>query len=195
MSNINSLTNSQYYSLTGQQNSTNSLGQTVSTNSIATLADILNGSADSSGDIVDLSPAAQSYLSSLNNSSSVSSLSDGESTNFILSNAQRQKINDILQKYKDEPFTQEIFNKIQDDLREAGLAPDQLAQIDQVNSFNPTQVFIDIISGKQTDLTDNASATDESEKTKSGNYISQILQQWRGISSTTGAVGDVATTT
>lgn len=136
----------------------------------------LNG-FDPSAYLLDLSPEAQKYL---NGSLSLSSSNSG----FLLNGGQRQAISDIIAKYKDAPFTQDTYNKIQNDLIEAGLGPDQLGRMDKVKSFNPTQLLINALSGRN----DNSGAilTDSDIQTKSANYMQQIVSQWKDISTTFG---------
>ncbi len=179
MSNINYLSNNQYYAFAGQQNAANTNDASDS------LAKILSNTANNSGDIVDLSPEAQSYLDAVTN---------GQSSNFTLSSTQLEKLNEILAKYKDAPYTQETFKKIEIDLEAAGLSPDQLAKQEQANAFNPVQTFIDIIAGKQTDITSADDVSAATEQAKSTNYLKQILQHWKNISTANQVANDVTNT-
>ncbi|MCD6035173.1 MAG: hypothetical protein K0R63_914 [Rickettsiales bacterium] len=138
-------------------------------------------------DVLDLSPEAQSYLEGL----TLTSASDESATtgdNFMLTNAQRQKISEILAKYKDAPFTEDTYHQIQNDLKMAGLAPDQLALQEKVRSFNPTQVLIDALSGKEdTQKISNPLDTSD-QQSKMNGYMDEIFSEWKGISTTLGAL-------
>ena len=86
-----------------------------------TATDSTHGSAY----VVDLSQAAQDILSS-KGSSSVISLTD----------AQKQKLDAILEKYKDQPINADTLANLSADLQKAGLAPDELATIQEAKDFN-----------------------------------------------------------
>lgn len=132
--------------------------------------------------LLDLSPDAQSYLSNYSSSDS-STGSSGGTGSFVLSNAQQKQISDILAKYKDAPQTQDTFNKIQDDLKAAGLSPQQLAETDKVKSFNPTQILINALNGNYGTPGASTTTSDADEQTKSNNYVQSIIKQWQSISS------------
>lgn len=180
MTTINPYTSS-YYSLLG-----NSQAQTTETTPAAsTTADTPATTPSlSSAYSLDLSPQAQNYL----NQSMATGSTNGS---FVLSQADEQKISDILDKYKDAPFTQDTYNKILADLKEAGLAPDQLAAKDEVKTFNATQTLLDALNGKDTPITTPASAQEESQK-KASNYVQGILQDWKSISTQVPAADDAS---
>lgn len=187
MSTVNSsYANGLYYSLSGQS------GSTASTEPLS-LAQMLGQNSGTSSDsslgayTLDLSPAAQSYLSTGNLPSVVTTQGDS----FTLSDKQQQEIAAILAKYKDAPQTQDTFNQIQDDLTAAHLGPDQLALQDKIKSFNATQVLIDALAGKSSDLATSSVTPDSDEDTKSSNYMKQIIAQWKSIS-TAGTDGTTA---
>ena len=179
--------NSSYYQLPAQ----GSAAPTAPTNpAIASPSAV---TADTSSYLLDLSPNAQNYLSGGVKSNDPSPLFANPTQSvvpngkeaFTLTPAQQQQITAILAKYKDAPATQDTFNSIQDDLRKANLAPDQLTSQDQVKSFNATQVFLSALNGDTTDpsVLNNTTAADES--TKSGNYMKSILAQWEQVSGKT----------
>jgi len=200
MSAINTLpNNSLYYQLNGN----NSPSITPSSSTDALLQALNGGSSDTSStsplDTVNLSPAAQQYLNSLNGSSTASSSSDpllaaltgvntttstlpGTNTSFTLTTQQQQQITAILEKYQDAPYTQDTFNSIQNDLNNEGLGTTQLSQEDQAKSFNPTAMLIDDLNGDFTDANNMAGANSADEQTKSSNYMQQIISQWQTIS-------------
>ncbi|MDX1975287.1 MAG: hypothetical protein SFT92_06385 [Rickettsiales bacterium] len=173
MSTINNwISSGSYYQLPNQQSGLDASGLTSALRNTNTpsLASQLSGT--STTDILDLSPQAKQYLSSYQ--SQTTSLD----TNFILSSKQRQQITDVLANYKNAELTQENFEKIQDELKKIGLAPDQLAQQDSIRSFNPTQMFLNALSGKSSDM---ATANDDTRQTKKSNYIESIVAQWQSI--------------
>ena len=119
MTNITSGYTGQYYQLPTSAGGTTSLSGSSyvsGKNSSAVDTDAVNNSL---AYLLDLSPQARSYL----NATTANSAS-----NFILNSVEQGKITDILTKYKNEPVTQETYNKIQGDLQAAGLSAQQLAQ-------------------------------------------------------------------
>ncbi len=198
MSTINSSLLSNYYSLTNTDNSSTSTSISTSSSSSSSLSDTLaslldsdsadtadGGSSDNSY-MLDLSPEAQSYLSSMNMASSTStgtaSTPTTSSSDIILTNAQQAKLNQIIDKYKDAPYTQDTFDDMQNDLEEAGLGTDQLNAEDRMRSLNPTQMLIDALNGQTDDL---SSLTDTSnDATKATNFMNKVISQWQGVSST-----------
>jgi len=194
MSNINLLSNNQYYQFAAQQQASNSnqAAQAHANDSLPqTLANI-----EDDGDILDLSPAARSYLSGVSakghstQSYFDSANNNGQGSNFILSNKQLKTLNDILAKYKDAPFTEETFNKIQADLKQAGLSPEQLSTQEQIKSFNPTQILLDILNGKQSGSIDPNAERKSTTEAKAGNYTQRIIQHWQNISTTFSTAGN-----
>ena len=180
MSTINtSISGSGYYQLSG---STSQSGGNGSIKSIAqTLLDSTSPvSAGNSSDayLLDLSPAAQKYLN--NSNSAPSTLFSGGT--FSLTKQQQQDITDILAKYKDASYTQDTFNKIQDDLKAAGLDTQRLQLVDQAKSFNSTGLLISYLNG---DFSASANTADSAtENAKSTAYIQGIIKQWQGASTT-----------
>lgn len=184
---LNTFSGAEYYQLSKQSNT----GQASNSGLASILSGTTSGSAvptsDNSAYTLNLSPAAQQYLAAQG--------SDSNQTQFLLTPKQQQKIDEILAKYKDAPFTQETFDKIQDDLSAAGLSSNTLAMLDKVKSFDATQVLIDALSGRDASVTDDTSkytASDDVENTKSENYMQQIIKQWKDISTTASAGGGVS---
>jgi hypothetical protein len=180
MTSIN--TSANYYPLTNQQSGASN---NSAANPTLSLLNALQGSPGNSAStnsdsyILNLSPAAQQLLSG-NTSSSTSGNGNG---NFILSSAEQKAVTAILAKYATAPQTQDTFNKIQDDLKAAGLDPNTLAQKDKINSFNPTETLINALNGNNPDLLNNQnSSTDSTEQTKSSNYLQNIVKQWQNLS-------------
>ena len=102
----------------------------------------------------------------------------------MLSSQQRQQIDSIIAKYKDAPFTQDTYKKIQDDLKSSGLSAIKLAAEDKINSFNSTEVFMNALYGDST-INDGTSFFDNSdEQANSDSYMNQILSKWKNISTT-----------
>ncbi len=166
MSNINtSIYSGGYYALNGS-NAAPANSKSASTG-ITTATD--NSSKGLSAYLLDLSPDAQKYLQTQQTAANAG---------FNLTAEQTKTISDILQKYKDEPQTQETFNKIQDDLNAAGLSPERLSLLEKTKSFDATSVLIKALNG---DFSDSIQATEESTKTKSSNFIDGIIKQWQTI--------------
>ncbi|MFM9889425.1 MAG: hypothetical protein ACKVOE_02085 [Rickettsiales bacterium] len=188
MSSINA---SAYYqlpnSLTGQSNQS----QTSKRTSLADLLNAVNPSSaaktNNQGNqsyLLNLSDAAQSYLSSLNGTGNTQSSSSSGSDTFLLSPKQRDALNEIIAKYKDQPITQDTYNQLQQDLDAAGIGPKQLAVRDQLRDLNPTRFFLDSLNGTDTSNGQKqqfGELTDQ-QKTQANNYLESILKQLQTIS-------------
>jgi hypothetical protein len=191
MSSITNINNSGYYQMSDL--SAGAGGGTTQTTLADPLLQALSSeetqgtSSSSDAYLLDLSSAAQDLLNGTGSTDSTSSTSDAldpsSSQSFVLTTQQQQTITNILEKYKDAPYTQATFDEIQNDLQAAGLDPTTLSREDEAQSFNPTQLFIDDLNG---DYSDADAMTNPDESTKSSNYMQQILSQWQEISGNTG---------
>jgi hypothetical protein len=192
---MSTITNSlaSYFSLNNNTSSTStgtsnapSLASELAAVSAGTSGSASTGSGNSF--LLDLSDEAKSYLANIGNSSSTSTGSDTQdSASFVLSNAQLGKLRDVLEKYKDEPFTQDTFDQIQDDLAANGLGTDQLGAEETVRNINPTQMLLSALNGQTVDLDSLSGKVDtEALKTKSDNFMSKVIDQWKAISTTVG---------
>ena len=182
---VSTLSNAYYQLPTSTSGTGTNAASTAALPSSVSVAQLLlqaeNPSQSGNGlDSISLSPQAQSYLDSYNSSSASSS--------FLLSGSQQQQITQILEKYKDAPQTQDTFNQIQNDLKAAGLSPDQLIGKDLSQSFNPEMDLLDGLNG----ISAAAAPSIASEQTKATNFINQIYSQWQAISTQSAAA---ATTT
>jgi hypothetical protein len=183
MSTINTGLSGGYYQL--NYASGNSAGNTKNNaaNPVSSLLQANAGTQAANNNLayfLDLSPEAQKYMSEGSARNSVSALY-GASQSFTLSSKQRQEISEVIAKYKDAPFTQETYNQIQDDLKAKGLSGQQLSMIDKATSFNPTQVLVGALTGKPTADSDPSG---KNAQAKIDNFMSQILSQWKEMSST-----------
>jgi len=145
----------------------------------------LSGTSSSSGSgvgsyLLDLSPAAQQILSGASTGTTSGS---GSSSNFTLTKAQQTAIENIIDKFKDAPFTQATFTEITNALQAAGLSPEQLAAKDEITSFNPTTVLLGDLSGNYTSVP-SAAKTLSNEQTKENNFLQDIEKFWKSISTT-----------
>lgn len=134
--------------------------------------------------LLDLSPQAQAYLGQKN--AAASSASDDS---FILSDAQRKQISDIIAKYKDEPFTKETYDKIEAELDLIGLSPSTLAIKDHARTINPTMMLLDALNGTNASLNSALTGMQSSQASsdqKKDNYVKSLLDEWSGISTTIG---------
>ena len=168
----NSYASGGYYQL-GSQSS-------AAADTIASANKTTNAAAEAAGFssayLLDLSPGASSYLNGIGNNAAQ------PGSDFVLTSEQQDQVIDILKKYQDAPQTQETFNQIQDDLRQAGLDPDRLAALKQASSFNPTQVFMDILSGKTDESeTMDPNAISQQMETQKSNYLQKIISLWKGM--------------
>jgi hypothetical protein len=195
-----SLFTGQYYSLASTSAAAADTPAAPQADSIDSLLNVLspspggeNSSLSGNSDLVDLSPEAQSYLAALGMGDPSGAGQDtGSGGGFLLTPQQQQQIGDILAKYKDAPFTQDTYNQIQNDLKAAGLSPDQLALEDQMRTFNPTQILLDALDGVQTDPNAGNFLSNNNEQGNADSYMQQIVSQWQSLSTTAEAAPDAA---
>jgi hypothetical protein len=182
MSSINTNLSGGYYQLNGSSGNSTQANKSANI-ALATLLQATgdnNQAVNNSAYLLDLSPEAQKYLAGSQQSTASSTLGGGTQS-FTLNSKQREEISAVLLKYKDAPFTQETYNKIQDELTSRGLSGQQLSMIDKATSFNPTQILVGALTGKGTQDSDPTGANAQA---KVDNYMQQILGQWKNISTT-----------
>jgi len=190
MSAINTqLQNNGYYQLNGSGAGASNTGNAHRTSHTGSgLASALNNSGNkgfSDAVLLDLSPAAQKYLSGLsarNPQAQSAAQSSGGSDGFILSAKQRLALSAVLEKYKDAPYTQATFDAIQDDLQKEGLGPNQLSAKTKVSSFNSTAVLVDALNGGKGTTPGSVVISDEDLSKKATNYIQDVAAQWKKLS-------------
>ena len=190
MSAINTqLHNNGYYQLNSSGAGAGNAGNAGRTNYASSgLAGALNDSASSGFSdavLLDLSPAAQKYLSSLgaqNTQSKAATPSNSSGNSFVLSAKQKLSLSAVLEKYKDAPYTQETFDAIQDDLQKEGLGPDQLSMHERVNSFNSTASLLDALNGGKGTTPGSTVISDDELSKKATNYIQDVAAQWKKLS-------------
>jgi hypothetical protein len=108
-----------------------------SNSSIASMLDDFSVTEDSAYSL-DLSQAAQDILNNGKAPEEVGAIN--------LNNAQKERLNDILAKYKDAPENEDTLSSLYNDLKQAGLDPDQLAATHEALNFNIENVFLKLIS-------------------------------------------------
>lgn len=190
MSSIASLLNNGYYGLDNQN--TNGTNTQKSAIDLAAIAQTVAGAkttsvAADSAYSLNLSADALAYIKSINGSSASAASSYGNANNFTLTHDQKTTLDSIIAKYKDAPFTQETFTKIQDDLEKAGLSTKILSLQDTIRNFNSTRVLLDALNG--TSSTDSTLAsltggTTTDTTAKSTNFMTSVADQWARISTT-----------
>lgn len=141
-----------------------------------------NTAADSAYQI-NLSPAAKAYLAKLEEKNAATSSTSTESTGgFTLNKQQAEQIKAIVTKYKDEPLTQETFDKIQADLRAAGLGPEQLAVKEQISSFNPAASLMAALEDNSAQpVIQKPADIMASLEAKGKTYMEQVEKLWRAL--------------
>jgi len=177
-----------YYSLANFLSSGSgsaSASSTPSTVSANTLAQDLSAAASSGSgsayqDIISLSPAAQQLING--GSNATTSSASGASTSFALTQSQETTLQTILEKYKDSPVTQATFNSIQSDLQSAGLSPQKLGALDEINSFSPTSDLLNDLNGNYSSIQSPGDIA-STEQTKEQNYVQTIVSAWKAESS------------
>lgn len=166
------------YSLTGQQSGTSS-GSTSAVNTLSDAMDAIADTVDESSNsqnayAVSLSPEAQKYLNGAGSSND----------SFVISPAQQRKIEEIIAKYKDAPFTQETFEAMQQELADAGLGSQQLTLMEKIKSFSPTSILLQALDGTSTPPEEQQATSDDALQAKANNYLESIVKQWQKISTT-----------
>lgn len=188
MTTINSLASSLYDSL----KDSNSSNTSKSTNP---LLNELNGTGSAiktastqaqSSYVLDLSPEALAALERMGNAGSTS---HSYAENFILTDAQKQQIEAVLAKYKDAPFTEETYQKIEAELDALGLSPDILAMKDKARNINTTSMLISALDGASggdglAQALGGVRNNEDTSQTKKDNYLSSLLAKWSDISTT-----------
>lgn len=178
--------------LTGQSTASShyTLGQfstsaatTPAAGTSATSPTVSGGNAATNAFFLSLSPQAQKYLTSIGLGSPSSAPTTAQK--FILDTPQQQAMDDILAKYKNQPFTQATFDQLQDDLEAAGISPDQLAQRQQVQDFNPTMELLGALNDSVTDPTYNFATQQKSSSanydTQKSNYIQDVIAAFQKV--------------
>ncbi len=132
--------------------------------------------------LLDLSPSAQAYLANYSGASSNSSTSSTHGAGVVLNHEQQLKLNEILTKYKDAPYTDATFKQIQVDMAKAGIGADSLAAQSQMRSINPTAMLLDAISGGDGSVGTIGSSADI--MTQATAFMKKVAEQWTDISTT-----------
>lgn len=131
--------------------------------------------------LLSLSPEAQDYLKSVGLAGETPR--DPTTESFPLSDSQQQLFDTIIAKYKGKPFTQEVFNQIQNDLEAQGLSPDRLAKQKQIHDFNPTAELLSAlnenIGNTRYDVVGQSSPAQYD--TQKQNYVQQIIAAFQKI--------------
>lgn len=188
MTSINTLYNGAYYQLPGQSTAQDATKKGNSPSLAQALMDATNP-ADSSYSL-NLSDEAKKILES---SSNTATTSNDKNLNYSLTTAQSKTLDDIIEKYKDEPFTQETFNKIQDDLKAAHLGSETLSLLDRMKNFNPIAVLVAALGGASYDPSQQSDSEAE-QNTKADNFMKAVFDKWAKIS-TTKEVADASNNT
>lgn len=128
---------------------------------------------------LDLSPAAQQYLSQVNSQNQLATKIGDQG--FILSSKQRTIISEVVARFADAPYTQETFDLIQDALQQEGVGPNQLSAKYRASSFNSTATLIDALSGGKGKIPGSVPVSNQELQQRSEQYVSFIAAQWRDI--------------
>jgi hypothetical protein len=119
------------------------------------------------GDTVSLSPQALAYLNGQPGT---------KKYGFTLTDGQKTKLQTILAGYKDQPVTKETFQKIQVDLRKAGLDARTLEVREQIRTFQAGGAMLSYLSGQKTPYDAvNRPATSARMTT----YTDQVIADWK----------------
>lgn len=166
----NLLTSSNYQNSSQKTEANEEVKKTTSVTSKDSASTGLGGAYN-----LDLSPEAQAYLKSLEAKKELPKPQDAD-YGFSLTEADRIKLAEIVEKYKDMDYTQENFDKLQAELKANRLDSLNLAAKDMLRSFNATTTLMDALNGTATILSAN-----DRMKTQAGNsdkYIEQVAADW-----------------
>ena len=145
-----------------------------------------NGSSSATGNsyLLDLSPEAQAYLTSMNgngSSSSQASTTSSTGAGIVLSPVQQDKLSAILQKYKDAPYTDATFKAIQRDMSAAGIGADSLAGKAAMRNLNPTSMLLNALAGGDGSVGTIGGSADIAAMEM--NFMGTVNTQWQRMSS------------
>lgn len=152
------------------------------------------GAAFGVTDVVSLSPLAQLFFNGFDTTSIGANdnlLGQAlQTTGFYLTQAQEEKITEIISNHKGEPTNHETFMAIIKDLAAEGLSPQQLAAVDIVRFFDPFSALLSVgrTQNSNTDFFSNTLSTPltgftiPTEQDNINAYLLQILTQWLGLS-------------
>ena len=173
------------------QNSSTSSSSSSSSSSLSDILAQANGTdlgdgntSSGSSYLLDLSPEAQAYLtsqSSTGTTTSTGSTTSSTGASVILSPVQQDKLNAILQKYKDAPYTDATFKAIQKDMSAAGIGADTLAGQAEMRNLNPTAMLLNALNGGDGSVGTIGGSADIA--TLETNFMGSVNQQWQQISS------------
>lgn len=192
MSNVTNSTLSNFYSLKDAKNAaTNTTLQQSSSPSLTSALAVVNGGktdssklAVGSSYLLDLSDNARNYLQSLSDTNSGKGSSTRSSGGIVLTNKEQAKLTEILIRYKDAPYNDTTFKKIQEDLDAADIGADALAAKAQARQLNPTLIFLDALNGG--DGAAGTTGNSESRTADATGYLQKVARQWETISTTAG---------
>lgn len=138
--------------------------------------------AGSAAYMLDLSPEAQQYLRGLQQQPAPTVRQPAVSEDgFTLNSQQRLALASLLERFKDEPYTQETFDAIQDELDAQGIGPTQLAARYRATSFNPTASLVDALNGGNGTTPGAAPVGDAELQERSGQYMQFVISEWKKL--------------
>ncbi|NBO17756.1 MAG: hypothetical protein EBV03_00735 [Proteobacteria bacterium] len=112
---------------------------------------------------------------------------------FILTDAEAESLAHIITVHRGQALTLDNFTALMDDLRKAGIAPDQLAAQDQLRFFDLTLLLLEAADGSNPGI-DFAVALGRlpipfapNEKENINRYLLYVIGLWQGI--TPGQIG------
>lgn len=132
--------------------------------------------------LMDLSPAARAYLQNTGGAASNSSTTSSTGAGVVLSFEQQKKLQAILEKYKDAPYNDETFAKIQHEMKAAGLDAESLAAQSQMRNLNPTAMLLNALGGGDGSVGSIGGSTDIKNIAKG--FMKNVAEQWTRMSST-----------
>jgi hypothetical protein len=134
--------------------------------------------------LLDLSESAKAYLQNLdgNGGSSASSTTSSTGGGIVLNREQQTKLNAILEKYKDKPYTNASFKQMQVDMADAGIGADSLAAQNQMRHLNPTLMLLNALNGGDGSVGTVGGSSDITAETK--NFMKKVAERWKEISTT-----------
>ena len=138
------------------------------------------GAGGNAAYLLDLSPEAQKYLSGLQQPPAVSQPAVSQD-GFALNSQQRLALAQLLDKFKDAPYSQDTFDAIQDELHSSGLGPTQLAAKYRATSFSTTAALVDALNGGNGTTPGSTPVSDADIQSRSEQYMQFIVSEWKKL--------------
>lgn len=136
-------------------------------------------------DFIDLSPEAQNLLDFF--SGAAGGLTGNpvlDNNGIILTDVQQAQISAIIAKFRDAPFSADTFHDIMQELKAAGLSPEQLAAQSEGSPLALSNIFLRALDGQDSTgaTSDFLTFSNQDDRATRDAYLRQIFSEWERIS-------------